>query len=353
MATSGVTSFTITATQIVNYAVKMLGKLADGDTLTTNEYTDVLFFLNTMIKMWIARNDYSPGIKMWTRQRGYQFLANNTGIYSLGSIGGSGVSYWTNNFSTALSGGSNNTNATTIHVSSTTAANNNMQPNIGSQTSAVSIGQHVGIQLDNGSIFWTTVSTVPTGTTITIPTGIPSTCNNTTNIIYFFTTIATPPQVIENVVLRDSQGNDTPVQMLTLDEYMNLPSKQAPNYVGDPIAVYYEPQLVGNSGQGYGLLYTDVAGAQDTSKYLCLSYISEIQDFVNTTDEMYFPKEWGMALIYNLAKIIAPMFNAPWTAENEAIAKDALKLARNSNNKKTSLGFAPGARGGELQVQWR
>lgn len=353
MSTSGTVSFTVTASQIINYAAKQCGKLADGDTLTTNEYTDCLFFLNAMIKQWIAKNDYAPGIKMWTRQRGYQFLAATTGIYSLGAIGGSGSSYWTNNYSYTTSGGGNAKNATTIHVATTTAATNNMQPNIGSQTSALTIGQHVGIQLDSGDIYWTTISTVPTGATITIPTGIPSTSNNVSNMIFAFSTVATPPQYIENIQLRDNQGNDTPVQMLNLNDYMNLPSKQASSYSGDPIAVYYEPHLVGNSGQGYGLLHTDVAGAQDCSKILVISYFSEIEDFVNTTDEMYFPKEWALALILGLARIISPMFNAPWTREQEADRLIAFRDARNTNNKTSSMGFAPGIRGGGMGPFWR
>jgi hypothetical protein len=353
MATSGAVSFTITAQQIVNYACKVLGKLADGDSLTTNEYNDCLFFLNALTKQWISRNDYAPGIKMWTRARGYQFLSYITGIYTLGATGGTGATHWTNNYSQTTSGGSNAIGATTIHVATTTAATNNMRTDISSQTSAISIGQHVGIQLDSGDIFWTTVSTVPTGTTITIPVGLPSASNNIGNMVFTFTTPATPPQVIESVQLRDNQSNDTPVQILTLEEYMSLPSKQAPNYIGDPIAIYYEPHLVGNSGQGYGLLHTDVAGAQDTSKVLVISYLSEIEDFVSTTDEMYFPKEWGLALIYALARVIAPMFNATWTQEMQTTAMISLREARNSNNKKTSLGFIPGARGGELQPQWR
>ena len=353
MSTSGTVSFTVTSTNIITYAVKLLGKLADQDTLTTSEYSDCLFFLNSMVKQWIANNDYAPGIKMWTRQRGYCFLNSQTGIYSLGSIAGSGLSYWTNNFSYTNSGGHNNTNATTINVGTTTAANNNMQPNINAQTSALAIGQYVGIELDNGQLYWTTISTVPTSTTITIPTGIPSSSNNVGNVIYAFTTIATPPQVIENAVLRDAQGNDTPIESLTLSEYMSLPSKQAPFYVGDPIGYYYEPHLVGNSGQGYGLLHTDVGGAQDVSKYIVLSYISEIQDFVNPTDEMYFPKEWGLALIYGLANVICPMFNATWTEQMEQNFNSTMRIARNAHNKRTTMGFNPGYRSGFGQVQWR
>ena len=351
MATSGSVSFTTTTDNIITYAVKYIGKLGEGDSLTSEEYNDCLFFLNSMVKQWIAKNDYAPGLKMWLRKRGFLFLNNSTGIYTVGSFGNSAASYWTNTFGLTSSGCTNAQGATTVKLATTSALPLNMQPNTAGSTLQLVPNMYVGIELDSGALFWTKIATVPTSTTITIASpGLPSSSNNIGNVVYAFSTIATPPQVIENIVLRDNDANDTPVQLLTLDQYMQLPSKQSPGYLGDPIAAYYEPHLVGGNGYGYGLLYTDFAGAQDVSKYFCISYVSEIEDFVNPSDEMCFPKEWGMALIKGLARHIAPMFNATWTQAMEESAIGAIRLARNANNKKTDVGFAVGDRGGMAQV---
>jgi hypothetical protein len=47
------------------------------------------------------------------------------------------------------------------------------------------------------------------------------------------------------------------------------------------------------------------------------------------------------------------MFNAPWTREQEADRLIAFRDARNTNNKTSSMGFAPGIRGGEMGPFWR
>ena len=355
MSTSGSVSWSATTNNIITYAMKYLGKLGEGDNLTSEEYNDLLWFLNAMVKQWIAKNDYAPGLKMWLRQNGVAFLANNTGQYVLGSVGGNAPSYWTNSYLYSVSGGANAPGATTINISTTTRMS--IAPTPASNTSttgALQPNMYVGIQCDDGSLYWTTVQSVTDSTTFTIPSpGLTVSSNNNGNVIFAFSTVATPPQVIEYAVLRDAQQNDTPIQSITLEDYMVMPSKVAPGFVGDPIAIYYQPFLVNGNGQSYGTMFTDVAGAQDTSKVIVLSYMQEIQDFVNPNDQVYFPKEWTMALVRGLAKATHTMYNATWTQEMEQETSSAIRFARNTNNKKTSQGFAVGIRGGEIQQQWR
>ena len=353
MSTSGTTQFTVTTNDIVVQTLKNTGKLGIGDPIDPEEYSDCVTMLNLMCKQWIAKNDFAPGLKMWTRQRGYMFLSTVTGTYTLGSQGGTGASYWTNQFLTTNSAGSNASGATTINLATTTAAQLNMQSSINSQTGALVAGQVIGIQLDSGNLFWTTIVTVPTSTTVTVANGLPSSSNNIGNVVYAFTSIAPPPQVIEGIMLRDNTGNDTKVEPLNLEDWLALPSKQSPDYTGDPVAVYYEPKLVGNSGQGYGIIHTDVAGAQDVSKYLVISYLREIQDFVNPGDEMDFPKEWGMALIYGLGKHICKRYNIDWTQVDEENSIASIRFARNANNKTTTRGFQPGNMGQMTTQPWR
>ena len=91
--------------------------------------------------------------------------------------------------------------------------------------------------------------------------------------------------MIETCFLRDNQSNDVPIKFLTLEQYNLLPSKNNSTNVTDPSAIYYEWQL------GSGVLYTDVAGCSDLSKYLCISYLEEIQDFNNPNDTPEYPQE--------------------------------------------------------------
>jgi len=353
MSTSGNTSFTVTQDMIITKAAKIIGKQGDNASLTAEEYNDCRDMLNLMVKQWIAKNDFAPGLKMFSRKMGFLFLSTNTGTYTLGSAGGTGASRWTNNFATTNSTGSNPAGANTIHVATTTNAVMNMQPDTDSQTGPLANNQVIGIQLDNGSMYWSTITNVPSANTVTIAGTLPASSNSIGNVVYAFSTIASPPQVIEKVVLRDSNGEDTPVRLVNMEDWMNNPSKQSPGYTGDPVSVYYEPHLNGNNGQGIGYLHTDVAAAQDVSKYLVILYLTEFEDFVNPSDEMYFPKEWGMALIYGLGKHIGPMFDMVWTNEMKEIEMSSIRFARNANNRKSIDFFQPGNRGDTNIPNWR
>lgn len=354
MTTSNTTTWNATTNSIITYAVKYLGKLGEGEQLSSEEYNDCLWWLNAMCKQWIVKNDYAPGLKMWLRKRGFAFLSSTTGTYILGSAGGTGTSYWTEQYQYTTSAGSNNAGASTIKMTTTSAMV--IAPQAASNTSstaALVAGMSIGIQCDDGSLFWSKVLTVPNGTTCTISPSLPVSSNNIGNVIFAFTTIASPPQIIESATLRDAQQNDTPMQILGLSQWMTLPSKQAPGFSGDPISIYYESDLFGNGGAGTGTLYTDVAGSQDISKVVMLSYMTEVQDFVNASDEMYFPKEWAMALTRGLARSIHSMFNAEWTEQQEQETATAFRYAKNAHQKKSGIGFAPGIRGSETQAQWR
>jgi hypothetical protein len=68
---------------------------------------------------------------------------------------------------------------------------------------------------------------------------------------------------------------------------------------------------------------------------------------------MYFPKEWAMALVRGLAKATHSMFNVEWSQQQEQETATAFRYAKNANQKKSGMGFAPGMRGGEAILQWR
>lgn len=338
MSTSGAFSFTISTYKIIELAVKYLGKLGENDELTPSEYDDCKSFLNMMIKQWIVRNDSSNGMKTWLRHTGYLFLNSNSGTYNLST---SNTSYWTENFYKTTSAGSNAVGANTINVAN---------------ASGMLSGDTIGIQCDDGSLFWSNVVSITANAVqIYSPTGLITASENIGNVVYDFKTHAQPPQIVETVVLRDSLGNDTPIANLNQEDYENLPSKQAPGYFGDPLAIYVEPHLVTVGTTSYVQIQTDVAGAQDVSKYLVFKYLQEIQDFNNLTDEPDFPKEWQMALVLNLAKHVAPMFNATWSQEQESQAANALIYARNARAKTSTRGFIPGIRSEQdtITIRWR
>ena len=342
MATSNVFTFTVDTSTIIELSMKWLGVLGSGEAPTDSEYADCLTFLNMMTKAWIVKNDESPGMPTWKRRLGYLFLASNTGTYILSTAN---TSNWTQQFVSGTSAGNNPPGSNVINV------------NVDANSNSISIGDTFGIQCDDGSVFWSNVVSTATGQiTLYTPTGLIESSNGVGNFYYDFETQSQPPQIVESVVLRDNQGNDTPIDFnMPLEVFMNLPSKKAPGYLGDPLATYIESHLVSSGANSYVSIQTDVAGAQDTSKYLVISFLQETDDFVNPADEAAFPKEWSEALVFNLAMKIAPMFHVIPTDQMSFQAQASLALARNARPKISRRGFIPGARssGDDATLLWR
>ena len=335
MATSNTFNFAVTTYDIITLAAKYLGKLGEGETLTPSEYKDCLYFLNLVVRQYAVNSDSSSGLKTWLRHQGYMFLNASSGTYNLAAANGS---YWTENFLSLTSSGNNAIGANVINISS---------------SAGILANDTIGIQTDDGQLYWSTVIGAAENL-VAITGALPAPAGNN-NVIYDFTNPAQPPQIIESVILRDSTGNDTPVRVINLQDYMMLPSKQAgsSNY-GDPFMIYPEFHLIGTGADKHVKIFTDVSAAQDVSKYLVISYLQAADDFtMNLNENICFPAEWEMALVLNLAKHTAPMFNAVWTNQQEEMAKDAITYARKGHKKTSTRGFAPGFRGLQTEVLWR
>jgi len=315
VTTSGSYVFAVTRDDLIRNAMLILGKLGEGESPTASETTDCSMFLNMMVKQWMGTQDFAPGLKMWKRKRGEMYLSSTTGQYSLGPSGDN----WTNtSYSRTLTANAAAA-ATTLTTTITNATN----------------GDYIGIELDSGALFWTTINGAPSGTTITITSGLPSAAASG-NYVFNYTSKAQRPLQIVTAVLRDVNNDDFPISLLTLQDYEMLPSKTDTNATGDPTAIYYESQLTN------GVLYTDIAASSDVTKHLHIVYLEAVQDFVNPTDNPEYPQQWYMALSWGLAKQICPMFNSPWTQEMQTNYFEALTMAREADAEVTSLFFQPG-----------
>jgi hypothetical protein len=333
MTTSGVYSFTVSTNDVVREAMLNIGKLGEAENPSAQESTDVTRKLNMLAKQWMAKQDFAPGLKMWKRRHGDLMLSQSRNAYNLGPSGDNwAISVLSNTSPGVASLQSQLTvnaaaNATTITVGTTSITN-------------FTAGDFVVIQLNTGDIYSTTVSTVNVGGgTFTIPaTGIPS-ASNTGNYVFNYTVKGQRPEIIETAVLRDNTGADTPLRVLTLQDYDQLSSKVQPGFLSDPSSIYYEAQL------GSGVLYLDVFGAQDTSKRIHVSFMEPVQDFVNTTDNPDYPQRWYLALSWGLTKQIAPMFNLPFTKDMQDNLNDALAIAREPDSDVNNIFFQPGIYG--------
>jgi hypothetical protein len=337
MATSNTYVFTISRDTAIRQAMLEIGKLGDTESPTPTETSDCAIRLNMLLKQWQGRQDFAPGLKMWTRARGDIFMSSTKGIYTLSPTGDN----WAAGVAIPLgvpAGNKNITNYNQAQLTAAVAINGTVLP-VGSAAAAgFTIGDFVVTQLSSGDIGSNVVQSVNTGAgTVTLVSGLTAAANSGA-YVWNYTTKGQPPLEIQSAILRDAQQNDTPLNYMTLQVYEALPTKVQPGYVSDPTSIYYEPQLDSNSLRS-GVLYTDVAGAQDVTKLIHIVSLRPVQDINNPADTFDLPQEWALPVSLGLAKLICPMFNAIWTKEMEDNLNTALAIAKETTPETTQMYF--------------
>lgn len=334
MSLSGTFSFTVTRDDIIRESMLNNGLLYETEAPTAQEVTDLSRKLNMIVKQWQGKADFAPGLKVWTRTRAELFLSATTGEYyaGTGATGwGSQVTYQTTT-ATALTG------ASTITLAS---------------ASGISSGYNIGVCLDSGALFWTTVNGAPSGNVVTLTATLPSQATFGANVFAYATT-SSPirPERIETAVLRDINNNDIPLDIMNLQDYEILPTKTSANYIADPQALYYEYQTTSSAlaASTLGKIYLDVGACADTTKHIHLVYLSPVMDFNNPTDNPQYPQGWYQALAWELSKQSCSMFNKIWSKHQEECRKEAIAIAREQFPETESMFFEPGREGTARRV---
>lgn len=324
MTTSGSYTFTVTRDDLIREAVLNMGKLGSTGTLEPQEQLDVARKLNMIVKQWMGKKDYAPGLKMWSRARGDLFLSATKGIYLLGPSG--------DNWAAGVAAIANANFGTDQLIAKTLGGSAVLSLGVGS-TSNFTAGDYLLIELDTGAIFTTAVLSINAGAgTVTALAVLPSSAS-ATNFVWNYTTKGQRPLELVSAVLRDSDQNDTPLNYMTVETYEQLPTKTNPQYISDPTALYYESSLTN------GTLYTDIGAAQDVTKQIHIVYLRPLQDFVNPLDTPDFPIEWAKPLSWQLTKDCCGMFNAPWSKDMQDSLDESLAIARHGDAEVSQMYF--------------
>jgi hypothetical protein len=342
MALSNTFSFTVARDDVIRIAMMNVGALGEGEIMTAQETLDCGLKLNMMVKQWQGTQDFAPGLKMWTRQRGALFLSIKKNKYVLG---GSNSDAWAGGVSTST--GTHQTSVT----NALTAGGTNILSFDPSQNiqSKVTVNDTLVMTLSTGDSFICLAGPV-TATTVTMAALVPATANVTAGTtVWNYTVTAQRPLQLDFrtsiASLRDVNNNDTPLNFMTLQEYETLPNKSMPTFLSDPTAVYYESQI--GSGlyapviTGGGVLYLDCF-PQDVTKHLHIVYLRSVMDLNSPSDNPEYPQQWYRALCWGLSKEIASMFDAEWTHDMEENYQVSLSMAREQDSETSALYFQPG-----------
>lgn len=307
-------------------AVENLGVLASGGTIVSADQTLALRRLNVIAKMYQGTSDGSPGIKVHTRQRITLMLAKGQQTYQIGPASGDARA------STALY-------RTTIDaaeaigqtvLSVTDTSDTTTYPGT---TGTMTASDFIGIQQDDGTIFWTTVSSISAGVSVTVGTGL-DVAASVGNYVWWFTARAQRFPVIESAVLREAAYTTSPLDVyVDVRQYeLGVSDKYAD---GTPTALLVEPLRITTR-------ITLDSQPTNVQQQVILTVLYPSEDYDATTDDIAYPQEALRFLAWELSFEIAPAFGATWTPAMEKLRQESKAAWMNLNPENSVLFFNPG-----------
>lgn len=278
--TSGTATYQPNRNQIILRAGRQVGAWASGETPSAQEVQDWSDALNAIVKAWDA-----TGLHLWTENEGVLFPTPGQNRYQLGPTSTdkacNAVGMQQTSLSTAGAAGS-----TSLSVSSIAGFAN---------------GQAIGVYLDSGSYFWTTVNGTPSGSTIVIASGLPSQASASNPVYTYTSAMLRPLRVLAVRRYNSASQIDTPINLISRLDFEDLPNKLNTGLVNQ---CFYDPQL----GNGVFWLWQ---APTDASYVVKFTFMRELQDFNTASDMPDFPKEWTNALVWNLANEMTTEYGTP------------------------------------------
>ncbi len=277
MSTSGSVDWTVTRDEIIKAAYRLV--VVDEDfTPTTNQTTNASLLLNSIVKSYNA----SLGMPLWAMS--YGFILPFSTAYNI-SVGSHVVSTYVTTTLTADSAATD----TTLTVTS---------------ISGFSDTNQIGVELDDGSIDWTTISGAPSGSTITLAAGVTSAASSGNRIYAYATSsrIKKPLRILQAYTIVGSttiSESDVPVRIITTEEFLTFSNKNQEQY---PLYLNYEPLI----DSGTFRVWPRFGSGE---RVVLFRYHRMLEDFDAGTDTPDFPVEWNLPLIYELAILLAPTYN--------------------------------------------
>ena len=285
MATSGSYDFSVNRDVLIKDALVDMGVVGAEDTVSSAVNEHASRQLNLMLKAL-----QSKGLRLWKARRATLLLQQGTSSYSLGPSG--------DNFFL-----DSELVETEVKVAITGAGGSNVSIDV-DDTTSMTASDVIGIELDDGSMHFTTINAVTDSDTLVITAGVPTGDTAAVdNNVYTYTTKAQRPLQILQAFVRADDNTDRPIRIISRDEYYSYTDKFTSSEV---TSIYYDPQLTS------GVLYV-WPPQQLTVNTLKLFVQYPFEDMDAAANDFDFPQEWLMAVKYNLALVLCPSYGVQGT----------------------------------------
>lgn len=325
MATSGSWTYSINRNELITAALRVVRIIGKDQTPDASHISTGAEALNMLVKQFQGPIDAAFGRKAWTRQRVTLFLAKGQQRYLIGPA-------------------STDARATTRYGRTTISANEASGQTVLSVTSNTDTTTYpgttvtmtdadiIGIEQNDGTIHWSTISGTP-GATATIAVALTAAAD-AGNYVWWFTSRAQRPVLIESASLRDENYKDSPLTLYTeVEDYESFSDKTAD---GDPSSLLVEYQRINTA------VTCDVQ-PNDVTKVVNLSVLYPTEDYNASTDDIAFPQEAYRALKFMLGLDLWPEYKeGDPPASLERRAAQAKAMFDNLNPETTTLFFEPG-----------
>lgn len=274
MAVSNSTDYSETTDSIILDAYQDLGVLDTNQSPSQSQIQSAKRRLNRLLKSWQAE-----GVGLWLKQEITLALEYGATYYDLGLTG-------------------DHASAAMIKTEVATAASSTDTTIEVDSISGISNGDYIGIELDDGTLQWTTVNGAPSGSTITLTDALTDDVAIDNHVYAYTTKTFRPIRIVpDSARLMDADDEETTVNIVSQQEYKALADKDT---TGSINTVYYDAQLTN------GRLYTWPA-CDDVKTRLVIIIERPIYDMDELTNNYDLPQYWYLALEYNLALILSPM----------------------------------------------
>lgn len=269
MARSGSYNFAMDRNTIIKRAMQLANIINTNQAARGDDLSFAVDLFQSMIKLWQAE-----GIQLWNRRQATLFTAYQDEQYSISSTG----DHCTNSYVNTTISSAEASGQTILSVTSSTGMN---------------VSDNVGIQLDGGTRQWTTIASVDSATQITVGAALTGAAAAGNTVIAYTNKIADRPLRILDMrrVQLDDSKIASQMELIDYSEYFNLPLKTTD---GSPVNFYYDKLL------DAGVLYV-FPRPDDVNILLEFTYHEALEDVDSATNNVDFPTEWTLPLIYGLA----------------------------------------------------
>ena len=284
MASSGSYNFATDRDTLIADAHLYIGAIGEGETPSANQVTEAARMLNMIVKLREA-----DGMPLWAIKRGY--ILPFSGASSINTNSHVVVAY-----DTTTLGGDEAAAQTALTVASITG---------------FSASDQLGIELDDGSIDWTTINGAPSGTTITATAGLTSAASSGNRVFGYTASserIQKPLRILHADILQLDNNTSHPINVVSEQDYFGLGSRTTE---GTPNQIYYSRVPSSDTAletNGTIFVYPRFSAGDHVIEF---TYQRPFMDFDASTDEPDFPQAFYLPIVIELAALLGPKFGVP------------------------------------------